>query len=391
MIKATKEMVLATTITGSLPRPGWYTANLAGRPFRLAMADSVFREQYNDAVSCFLRDQERAGLDILTDGDCRFDTDVGGRSWVTYPAQRIRGMTAYDHTTRHTNLGGTEPGELLYELLEARMLPIVTDKVGRGPLEYGPLWKTAQKMTRKPVKFGAITAECIESTCGNEYYEDRKELIMDLAAVINEEVLDLAKSGCPVVQMEEPWVHRVEHHEDDKGIGIDFYVEAFNRSVRGLGELTEVWCHTCWGSPGAQRFYDEGTQTYARSLEKLNELDADVITFECAGSPEWEFEEIGRAVTEKKIAIGVVSHRLLQVETPEKIARMVREALKHIPPERLILSSDCGFGREGMSRRHAFYKMAAIVRGGNIVRKELGLPEADCVAEDPRFVLVDTD
>ena len=86
-----------------------------------------------------------------------------------------------------------------------------------------------------------------------------------------------------------------------------------------------------------------------------------------------------------------MNHRLLQIETPEKVARLVREALKHIPPERLILSSDCGFGREGMSRRHAFYKMAAIVRGGNIVRKELGLPEADCLAEDPRFVLVDTD
>ena len=232
MIKATKEMVLGTTITGSLPRPGWYTANLAGRPFRLAMADIVFREQYNDAVSCFLRDQERAGLDILTDGDCRVDTDVGGRAGVTYPAQRIRGMTGYDHTTRHTNWGGTVPGELLFELLAARMLPIVPDKVGRGPLEYGPRWKTAQKMTHKPVKFGAITAECIESTCGNEYYKDRKELIMDLAAVINEEVLDLAKSSCPVVQMEEPWVHRAEQHEDDEGIGIDFYVEAFNRSVR---------------------------------------------------------------------------------------------------------------------------------------------------------------
>ncbi|MEE8110440.1 MAG: cobalamin-independent methionine synthase II family protein [bacterium] len=391
MIKATKDMPLATTITGSLPRPSWYTANLAGRPFRLAMADSVFREQYNDAVSCFIRDQERAGLDVLTDGDCRFDTDVGGRSWVTYPAQRIGGMTGYEHSLRHATWGGAKPGELLYEVLEARMLPIVTDKVSRGPLEYPALWKTAQKMTQRPVKFGTITAECIESTCGNEYYKDRRELIMDLAAVINEEVLDLAKAGCPIVQMEEPWVHRLEHHEADRGIGIDFYVEAFNRSVRGLEGLTEVWCHTCWGSPSAQRFYDEGGQRYGRSLEKLNELDADVITFEAASSPEWEFEAIGKVLTEKKIAIGVVSHRALQIETPKQIAHMLREALKHIPAERLILSSDCGFGREGMSRRHAFYKMAAIVRGGNIVRRELGIPEAVCLAEDPRFLLVDAD
>jgi len=66
-------------------------------------------------------------------------------------------------------------------------------------------------------------------------------------------------------------------------------------------------------------------------------------------------------------------------------------ALKHILPEQLILSSDFGFGREGISRRHAFYKMAAIVRGGNILRKELGIPEAVCPAEDPRFNLVDAE
>ena len=83
-----------------------------------------------------------------------------------------------------------------------------------------------------------------------------------------------------------------------------------------------------------------------------------------------------RTITDKKIAIGVVDHRNLQVERPEQVADLIRRALKHIPVERLIVSSDCGFGREGMSRRIAFYKMVSIVRGANIVRKELGLPEA---------------
>ena len=133
MIKATKDMVLATTITGSLPRPSWYTVNLAGRPFRLAMADSVFREQYTDAVSCFIRDQERAGLDVLTDGDCRFDTDVAGGSWLMYPAQRIKGMTGYAHKASQTNLRAVRPGELLYEVVESRVPLGVTDKVSRGP------------------------------------------------------------------------------------------------------------------------------------------------------------------------------------------------------------------------------------------------------------------
>jgi 5-methyltetrahydropteroyltriglutamate--homocysteine methyltransferase len=77
----------------------------------------------------------------------------------------------------------------------------------------------------------------------------------------------------------------------------------------------------------------------------------------------------------------------LQVERPEQIAALIREALTHIPPERLIISSDCGMGREGMSRRHAAYKMVAMVLGTNLVRKDLGLPEADCLAADPRYSL----
>jgi len=77
------------------------------------------------------------------------------------------------------------------------------------------------------------------------------------------------------------------------------------------------------------------------------------------------------------------------VERPEQVAALIRRALKHIPVDRLIVSSDCGFGREGMSRRIAFYKMVSIVRGTNIVRKELGLPEAACPAADSRFALAE--
>ena len=83
MYTATAGIVLPTTIIGSLPRPAWYTVNLGSRNFREAMVDRTYREQYTDAVSSYLRDQETAGLDILTDGDCRFDADVGGHQWKT--------------------------------------------------------------------------------------------------------------------------------------------------------------------------------------------------------------------------------------------------------------------------------------------------------------------
>jgi 5-methyltetrahydropteroyltriglutamate--homocysteine methyltransferase len=104
-----------------------------------------------------------------------------------------------------------------------------------------------------------------------------------------------------------------------------------------------------------------------------------------------DLEAIGKRIREKKVAIGVVDHHTLQVETPEQVADLVRRALKHIPAERLVLSSDCGMGREGMSRRHAYYKMVSIVQGTNLVRRELGLPQAECLAADERFSMVEKD
>jgi 5-methyltetrahydropteroyltriglutamate--homocysteine methyltransferase len=102
-----------------------------------------------------------------------------------------------------------------------------------------------------------------------------------------------------------------------------------------------------------------------------------------------ELGEIAAAVgSDKKICIGVVSHRTLQLERPAEVAALIRKALAHIEPERLLLSSDCGFGRQGMSRIHALYKMVAIVQGANIVRGELGLPTAAVAAAEPRYSLV---
>ena len=101
-----------------------------------------------------------------------------------------------------------------------------------------------------------------------------------------------------------------------------------------------------------------------------------------------DLEAIGKTITGKKIAIGVIDHHTLQVESPDEVAGQIRAALKYIPPERLVISSDCGMGREGMSRRHAYYKMVSLVLGTNMVRKELGFPEAECLAADERYSLV---
>jgi 5-methyltetrahydropteroyltriglutamate--homocysteine methyltransferase len=128
-------------------------------------------------------------------------------------------------------------------------------------------------------------------------------------------------------------------------------------------------------------------QSYKPALDILNKVDADVITFESVSSGGQDLEAIGQHITDMKIAIGVIDHHSLQVERPDAVAEHIRTALKYVPAERLVISSDCGMGREGMSRRHAFYKMGSLVQGTNIVRKEIGAPEGECLLADPRFTL----
>ncbi len=389
MVRATKDLTLPATITGSLPRPTWYTENLGSRPFRDALADARFREQYTDAVGTYIRDQERAGLDIVTDGDARFDTDVGGMSWFQYPARRFKGLEGGDYYRTRKGYGGAAKGDIIFEVMESRVMPRAVGKIERGPLQYTTLWKVAQGMTARPVKFGTITPELIGTSVGNDHYANQEHLIRDVSMAMRDELLDLARAGCAIIQMEEPNIHLVGiQRGGGPQLDVEFFVDAFNDTVRGLRDLTEVWCHTCWGNPAQQRLFTTN-QSYKDSLVHLNKLDVDVLTFECCTSGGMDLELIGRAITDKKIAIGVVDHRNLQVERPEDVADLIRRALNFIPVERLVLSSDCGFGREGMSRRIAFFKMVSIVRGANIVRRELGLPEAPCLAADARYSLAE--
>ena len=156
MYRATKDIILPTTITGSLPRPSWYTENLGTRHFLEAMVLRRFREQYEDALTCFLRDQELAGLDIVTDGDCRFDDDVGGQSWTGYPPNHMSGFDQDNPLPTPAGRGGVwfARGHILHDYLESRVMPPIVGPVGRGNLQYAAMWKTAQRFTERPVKFG---------------------------------------------------------------------------------------------------------------------------------------------------------------------------------------------------------------------------------------------
>ena len=383
MFNATKDKKLPTAMVGSFPKPTWFTESLRGRPFKVAMGDSLYREQYIDAVACYMNEQEQAGLDIFTDGDTRFDLEVGGRSWFFYTIERLNGVSGFRDSSHFLDYADIKPGHILYEVQEAYHPPAVTDKVTRGPLHFSAIWKTAQKMAGKPVKFGSISATCLPMMLWNEYYKTDHALVMDLAAALNEELRELADAGCPVIQIEEP-----PHHfaccttppATDKEL--EGYTQAFNREVEGVN--TEIWAHTCWGNPNQQSFYWE-RPSYERSLPHLLQLNADVLTLEGASNQGRDLPLLKQYKTDKKIAIGVINHTVTTVEPPQMIADLIRRALEYVPPERLIITADCGFGREGLSRRIAFYKCIALVQGTNMVRRELGLPEAEIRAADPRF------
>ena len=389
MLRGTKDLMLPTTITGSLPRPSWYTENLGPRSFLDAMVNNQFREQYVDTVSVYLHEQEMAGLDIVTDGDAHFDSDVGGQSWTNYPPRHMGGFDKNPQPTP-AGKGGLlfPPGHILHDYLESRVMPGINGPVSRGDLQYAAMWKVAQRMTKKPVKFGTIGPELVAFAVQDKHYKSIKDRILAVTDALNEELHSLADAGCQVIQFEEPQIHllAVRNIVDDV-INPAFSLEVFNRTVKGLRAKTEVWCHTCWGNPSQQRMFKE-VQSYKNALETLNKVDADVITFESVSAGGADLEAIGKIITEKKIAIGVIDHHSLQVERPDEIAEHIRRALKYIPAERLVISSDCGMGREGMSRRHAYYKIVSLVLGTNMVRKELGLPQAECLAADPRYSLV---
>src|ERR1700722_15053227 len=106
MFNASLDKILPTTITGSLPRPSWYTENLGIKSFLDAMVTSRFREQYVDTLSVYLREQEAAGLDIAPPGARRFAQDIGGQGWTSYPSHHVEGFEVTHPKLAKVGAGG---------------------------------------------------------------------------------------------------------------------------------------------------------------------------------------------------------------------------------------------------------------------------------------------
>jgi 5-methyltetrahydropteroyltriglutamate--homocysteine methyltransferase len=384
MFTATDGIVLPTTVTGSWPRPLWYTQNLEGRSASDALADVRYREEFTDAISVIVSDQERAGLDILTNGDYHLDADLGGRSWMLYPVERLAGI-AERETAPASEEWVYPPGSLLGEVVGAWRLPAVVGRVETGPLELDKLWRIAQARTDRPVRFGTVSTQFVANMLElrtDDYAPNKRDLMWDMATAMNRELRKLADAGCPVIQIEEPLMHFVAATSRDERY-LDFLIECFNHEISGLEDV-EVWVHTCWGNANMQRVHER--TSYAEAIEIfLDRVAGDVWTVEMKDRQYADLELFRpyRDSMRKKLAVGVVSHRSLQVETPDEVAEDIRYALNYVDPAKLVLTSDCGFGRGGPNRLVAFYKATAIAQGTNIVRRELGVPETRVRAADP--------
>jgi len=387
MFTATEGKILPCSVTGSWPRPRWFDVSMWARPLDTCMMDVRFREKFQDALAVVVSDEERAGIDILTQGDFHCDEDFAGRSWHHYPLQRWAGLEGDLLQSEETRAPWLRypPGTLLNEIYTGWRWPRVVDKVEHRPLDYPKLWRMAQARTRKPVRFGTCCSQVMALFLDihTKKYKDKRELIWDMAVAMNKELLALRDAGCRCIQVEEPTLHFMANTLGKDDSMLKFLIDAYNREVEGLDDV-EIWIHTCWGNPNMQRVIED--TSYAKSIDLyLEQLKGDVWTLEMKDRGFRDIELFGPRKNDlkKKICVGVVSHRTLQADRPEDVAEEIRKALRYIPAEKLVISTDCGFGRQGCNREIAFHKSTAIAQGTNIVRKELGVETTYVPAADP--------
>jgi len=387
MFTATAQQVLPTTVTGSWPRPRWFDVSMWGKPLDTCMMDVRFREKFQDALAVVVSEQERAGLDIISHGDFHLDEDMAGRAWHHYPLQRWKGVEG-DHLQSEATRSEWlkyPPGTLLHEIYTGWRWPRVVDKLEFASLDYAKIWRMTQAKARRPVRFGTCSSQVMSLFLDihTPRYKDIREVIWDMSEIMNRELLALRDAGCRCIQVEEPCFHFMANTFGKDDERVKFMMDAYNREVQGLDDV-EIWIHTCWGNPNMQRVMED--TSYAASMDLyLERARGDVWTVEMKDRNFRDIElfERFKGDLKKKVAIGAVSHRTLQADRPEDVAAEIRKALKHIPPERLVVSSDCGFGRQGCNREIAFYKSSSIAQGCNIVRRELGLPTTYIAAADP--------
>jgi 5-methyltetrahydropteroyltriglutamate--homocysteine methyltransferase len=339
--------MLLTTIAGSLPKPTWLAApETLWAPWRLP--PERLRDGQRDAVLIALKDQEAAGIDIVTDGEqCRqhfvhgFLEHLDGIDWSRRVTMGIRA-----------------------DRYKAEV-PVVTGPVRRRVPAHLEDVRWARAHTDRPLKFTIPGPMTIVDTLADEHYGDRERLAMDFARAINEEARDLVEAGLDVLQLDEPAFN--VYLDDVEGWGL----AALHRAVEGLACRTAV--HICYGY-GIKANIDwkatlgQEWREYERTFPLLAASRIDQVSLECAGS-RVPVELLG-LLGDKDVLVGVVDVATHRVETPDEVAATIRRALAHVPPARLYPCTNCGM--VPLPREVARGKLHALGAGARLVRRELG-------------------
>ena len=340
--------MLTTTIVGSLPKPAWLAApETLWAPWRLA--GEQLAEGQRDAVLASLAVQRAAGIDVVTDGEQSRQHFVHGF---------LAAVDGVDFGKRVTI--GIRADRYKAEV------PTVTGAIRRRHAVHVEEVRWARAHTDRQLKLTLPGPMTIVDTLADEYYRDRTTLAFEFARVLNEEARELEAAGVDVVQFDEPAFN--VYMDDVRGWGI----EALHRAIEGLRCTTAV--HICYGY--GIRANIEWKQTlgsewrqYESTFPLLAASRIGQVSVECANSRvPLELLELLKG---KDVQAGVIDVATHDVETPEQVAAWIRRVTRHVPPERLLPSTNCGM--VPLPRPVAYAKLRALGAGAALVRRELGI------------------
>jgi 5-methyltetrahydropteroyltriglutamate--homocysteine methyltransferase len=341
--------MLRTTIAGSLPKPPWLAA-----PERLwapwLLPPETLAEGQRDAVLAALKDQEAAGIDVVTDGEQSRQHFVHGFLETLEGIDFSRRVTIGIRADRYKAEVPTVTGPLV------RRRPIHVEEV-----------RWARAHTDRRLKFKIPGPMTIVDTLADEHYRDRRRLAMEFARIINEEARELVAAGLDVLQLDEPAFNVFMDDVAEWGIA------ALHRAIEGLGCTTAV--HICYGYgikanvDWKQTLGGEWRQ-YERTFPLLARSRIDQVSLECAGS-HVPLSLLG-LLAGKDVLVGCIDVATHAVETADEVAATIRRALQYVPPERLYPCTNCGM--VPLPRTVARAKLRALGAGARIVRHEIARP-----------------
>jgi len=335
-----------TTVVGSYPQPEWLIDRsllTANTPPRVRMrqlwriAPELLEQAQDDATLIAIRDQERAGIDIVSDGEMRRESYFN------------RFATALD------GLDLDNPGTVVSRTGTSALVPRVVGRVRRRrPVNVRDV-QFLRANTDRQIKITVPGPFTMTKLALNDYYASDTELAMDYAAAVNEEIDDLFAAGADVVQIDEPYMQ--VHPADARSYGI----RALQRAVDGIAGTTVV--HICFGYgamvKGKPSRYNFLPELAAPTVQQIS-VETAQSALDCS---------VLAGLASKIVVLGVLDLSTSDVESAELVADRIRRALPYVAAERLIVAPDCGM--KYLTREVAFAKLAAMVRGADLVRAEL--------------------